>query len=53
MRTHSLIRYFTVCVTGYKTFFMLSSNENEIFMLINVKMPTAVGISTYRGKQEI
>ena len=31
-----------LCLTwprGYKTFFMLSSTEREIFLLINVKMP--------------
>ena len=32
---------------GYKTFFMLNSIEHEIFPpLINVKMPTIVGILT-------
>ena len=25
---------------GYKTFFMLNSTEDEIFLLVNVKMPT-------------
>ena len=29
---------------GYKTIFMLNSTEHEIFMLINVKMPTIIGI---------
>ena len=32
---------------GYKTFFMLNSTEHEIFLLINVKMPTTVGILTF------
>ena len=32
---------------GYKTFFMLNSAENEIFLLKNVKMPTVVGILTF------
>ena len=31
---------------GYKTFFMLSLTEHECIMLINVKMPTIVGILT-------
>ena len=33
---------------GYKTFFMLNSTEQKkITMLINVKMPTVVGILTF------
>ena len=33
---------------GYKTFFMLNPTEPEIFiLLINVKMPTIVGILTF------
>ena len=32
---------------GYKTMFMLNSAEHEIIMLINVKMPTIVGILTF------
>ena len=31
---------------GYKTFFMLNSVKHEFFLLINVKMPTIVGIFT-------
>ena len=40
---------------GYKTFFMLNSTEHEIFfLLINVKMPTIVGILTFMsGKNSI
>ena len=40
---------------GYKTFFMLNSTEHEIFFqLINVKMPTVVGILTcMSGKNTI
>ena len=30
-----------------KLFFMVNSVEHEIFMLINVKMPTIVGILTF------
>ena len=30
-----------------KLFFIINSAEHEIFLLINVKMPTIVGISTY------
>ena len=30
-----------------KTFFMLHSTEHEMFMLIDVKMPTIVGILTF------
>ena len=29
---------------GYKTFFMLNSAEHDFILLINVKMPTIVGI---------
>ena len=32
---------------GYKTFFLLNSTEHEIFLPINVKMPTIVGILTF------
>ena len=32
---------------GYKTFSMLSSAEHERILLINVKMPTIVGILTF------
>ena len=35
------------CPPGYKTFFRLNSTEREIIMLINVKMPTIVGILTF------
>ena len=39
---------------GYKTFFMLHSTEHEISPLINVKMPTIVGILTcMSGKNNI
>ena len=39
---------------GYKTFFMLNSTEYEIFLLINVKMSTIVGILTFMsGKNSI
>ena len=37
-------------VTGpkvIKLFFMLNSVEHEIYLLINVKMPTIVGILTF------
>ena len=32
---------------GYKIFFMLNSTEYDFFRLINVKMPTIVGILTF------
>ena len=32
---------------GYKTLFMLNSAEHDFFLLINVKMPTIVGILTF------
>ena len=44
---------------GYKTFFMLNSTEHQIstahknvvfIMLINVKMPTIVGILTFMSR---
>ena len=31
----------------YKTFFILNSAENEIYLAYNVKMPTIVGILTF------
>ena len=36
---------------GYKTFSMLNSAEHEFFLLINVKMPTIVGILTFTSKK--
>ena len=36
---------------GYTTFFMLNSIEHEIFLLINVKMPTVVGILTFMSRK--
>ena len=36
---------------GYKTFFMLNSTKQEIFLLINVKMPTIVGILTNMSRK--
>ena len=36
---------------GYKTFFMLISTEQEFFLLINVKMPTNVGILTFVSRK--
>ena len=39
---------------GYKTFFMLNSVEHAFSPLINVKMPTIVGILTFMsGKNSI
>ena len=35
---------------GYKTRFVLNSAEHEIFLLINVKMPTIVGILTFMSR---
>ena len=32
---------------SYKTFYMLNSAEHEFILLINVKMPTIVGILTF------
>ena len=32
---------------GYKTFFMANSAEHKFILLINVKMPTIVGILTF------
>ena len=32
---------------GYKTIFILNSAEHKIILLINVKMPTIVGILTF------
>ena len=36
---------------GYTTFFMLYSVEHEFFLLINVKMPTVVGILTFMSRK--
>ena len=47
-------RYLQLRARGYKTFFMLNSVEHEIFPLIDVKMPTIVGILTCMiGKNNI
>ena len=35
---------------GYN-FFMLNSTENDIFLLINVKIPTIVGILTFISRK--
>ena len=44
----------TTRARGYKTFFMLNSTEHEIFLLINVTVPTIVGILTFMsGKNSI
>ena len=37
---------FTLCLFQLKTFFMLNSAEHKIFLLVDVKMPTIVGILT-------
>ena len=36
---------------GYKTFFMLNSTEHKFSLLINVKMPTNVGILTFMSRK--
>ena len=41
----SLIQY--IRSRGYKPFSMLNSAEHEIYLLINVKVPTVVGILTF------
>ena len=38
---------------GYKTFFVLNSAEYEFFLLINVEMPTIVGILTFMSGKNI
>ena len=43
-RTWSDTMFFGIWPRGYKTFLMLNLTEYEIFPLINVKMPTIVGI---------
>ena len=40
-----------ICPQVYKQIFMLSSTEHEFFLLINVKMPTIVGISTFMSRK--
>ena len=37
---------------GYKTFFMLNSTM-QFFLLINVKMPTIVGILTFMNRKKM
>ena len=50
---YSLIKEGTSRPRGYKTFFMLNSIEHEIFFqLINVKMPTIVGILTFMSREK-
>ena len=39
------------CPRGYKTFFMLNSAEHEIFSVINMKMPTIVGIFIFISRE--
>ena len=36
---------------GYKTFFMLNSAEHENFSVINMKMPTIVGIFIFISRE--
>ena len=36
---------------GHKAFFMLNSIEPKIFLLINVKMPTMIGILTFMSRE--
>ena len=36
---------------GYKFFSMLNAAGHEIFLLINVKMPTIVGILTFMNRK--
>ena len=36
---------------GYKFFFMLNSDQHEFFLLINVEMPTIVGISIFMSRK--
>ena len=49
-----MFEYLHIWPRGYKTVFMLNSNGHEIFLLINVKMPTIVGILTFiSGKNSI
>ena len=36
---------------GFKTFSMLNSDEHVFFLLINIKMPTIVGILTFMSKK--
>ena len=36
---------------GYKTFSMLNSPEHELFLFINVKMPTIIGIVTFMSEE--
>ena len=36
---------------GYKTFSMFNSTKHEIFLPINVKLPTIVGILTFISRE--
>ena len=36
---------------GYKSFFVLNSTSMKFFLLINVKMPTIVGILTFMSRK--
>ena len=42
---------FLTRLRGYKIFSMLNSAEHEVFLLINVKMPTIVGILTFMSRK--
>ena len=44
-----IYRYWPQC---YKTFFMLNLAEYGIFLLINVKMPTIVGILIFMSRKK-
>ena len=47
-------RWYMTCIRpqGYKKFVMLNSAEHEHFLLINVKMPTIVGILTFMSRKK-
>ena len=48
-RDHQTITVFAIRARGYNLFFVLNSAEHETFPLINVKMPTIIGILTFIG----
>ena len=45
------IPYARAQARGYTTVFMLHSIEHEFFLIINVKMPTIVGILTFMNRK--
>ena len=48
---HCIGQFYTTRPRGYKKNFKLNSAEQEIFLLINVRMPTNIGILTFMSRE--